>query len=1035
MKINENSFWFFLINKRPIAIIITLAIVLIGSFSALTLPRELQPEINVPYASVSTVLPGGNPLDVENLITDPLEKEIATISDIKTLSSQSSFGVSVIFIEFETSADINQSILDLKDAVDRAKNSLPDDATDPYVNKTEANSNSIISFSITGKRPLNEITDIAETMQEELKKIQGVSKVEIFGSEKNAIYIRVDKELSEEYGIDLNQISNAIKGANVNFPIGVIQTDNLNYSVRLDNQIRSLDELENLPLMKIQDTTIFIKDIAKIEKSFPEKNSLSKFSENGKDANESISLVVYKKSGGNIIKIAESSQSTLDTMKEKGKIPQDIQIAVSNDNSKFISKDLGVLINNGLATAIIIILILFLALGFREGLLAGLSIPLSFFITLSVMYLMDLSINSLSLFSLVIALGIMVDTAIVIMDGIHKNIEEGLTTIDACRESVNMYKWALISGTFTTIFAFFPMLLVSGIIGEFLKTLPIVISSALLSSLFVSLTLIPSISSKYLNKKKKANLLRPLFQKLSKIAHSTVSKNLESRKRRVITILISIALFFGSMSIPLSGMLKMELFPKTDIQYFFIDIEAAKGTTIEETAKITKQIEEQLYSVPEITNFLSIIGQLSSSMTLGATGPSQDSNVSNITINLVDEEDRDRKSFEIAESLRQEFANFRSAKVTIQEISEGPPGDSAVTVKVRGDEFEKLNEITEDIKKQLKEIPGTQNVKDNRKVGLNEFVFSFDREKLSQHGLNAGLIALNIRNAVQGISSEEITIDNEDLAIFIRYNFDKNENEKTILSVSELNNLVIQSPYGYSLTLNEVGTYVLASSLSTINREDQKREIKITSDVTSSGNSVTITNTLKEKLKDYQLPENYEILFGGDLEQINDSFNQLYLSMIVGLILIAFSLVLEFNSYRQTIIVLLTLPLGVIGVFPGLKLIGLNFSFPAFLGLVALSGVVVNNAIVLLDSINKNREDGMDLKTAINETVLSRVRPIVLTTITTIVGILPLAISNAFWAGLGFTLSFGLAVSSITTLIVIPTIYFILESRKELKTK
>ena len=1027
---NENSFWFFLINKRPIALIITISIILFGSFSAITLPKELQPEINIPFATIQTALPGATPLDIESLISIPLEKEISNLSNIKTLSSRSAFGFSIIFIEFENNTDINQAVLDLKDSIDKIKNTLPEDATSPIVNKADANSISIISFSITGDRPLSEITDIAEIMQNELKSISGISDVDILGAEKKSIYINIDKEKSKNLNIDLSQVSNIIKSSNINFPIGVIQTDNTNYSVRLDNQIRSIQEIENLSIKQIDNTIIKIKDIAEIEESFPEKNSLSMFSTKNIKSKEAITLVVYKKTGGNIIKIAEDSLKKLNELKDKNIVPKDIQISISNDNSKFIKKDLGVLIQNGLLTALIITLILFLALGFREGLLAGLSIPLSFLITFSVMKSMNLSINSLSLFSLVIALGIMVDTAVVIMDGIHKRIEDGKDTLNACKDSVNTYKWALIAGTSTTIFAFFPMLLVSGIIGEFLKTLPIVISTALLSSLFVSLTLIPSISTKYLKKRKKVNLLKPLFEIFSKYFEKIVSKNLISKKRKIITIISSLILFVLSMSLPISGAIQMELFPKTDVQYFYINIETPKGTTIEESKKVAEKIEEYLYTIEEIENFLTIVGQSSSSLSIGSNGPSQDSNLANITINLVDEKYRNKKSFEIAEEIRQKYKNFRQAKITVQEISEGPPGDSAINLKVRGEDYKIMGEITDHIKDLLSKIPETQNIIDNREEGLNEFVFTLDREKIALYGLNPLQISLIIRNAVLGITSEEIKINGEDYRIFIKYKHKLNENNKTTINLNDLNNLVIQSPYGYLLQINEFTNYSLQSSISSINRENQKREIKISSDVSPKGNAVQISKELEEKLKDYPLPSSYEISFGGDLEQINESFEQLYFSMLIGIILIAFTLVLEFNSFRQAFIVLLSLPLGIIGVFPGLFFLGLNFSFPAFLGIVALSGIVVNNAIVLLDSINQNiKEKKLSITNSISDTVSTRVRPIILTTITTIVGILPLAISDPFWAGLGFTLVFGLLASSITTLIVVPTIFFMFQGK------
>ncbi|MBD3330136.1 hypothetical protein GF354_01240, partial [Candidatus Peregrinibacteria bacterium] len=397
----KKSAWSFFIRRRPIAYLLILAIVIFGVLSAYSMPKELQPEIVIPFGTVSTILPGASPSDIESLVTIPLEKQIATVNDIKSLSSSSNFNSSLIFIEFETGADLDSAIQDVKEAVDQAVPDLPEDASDPMVVKAEANSFSIISFTFASDKPLNEVTDIAQKAADELETLNGVSRVDLFGGQEKIIKVTLNQKLVEAYGLDINTIANLIKYGNSSSPIGLIDIDKLNYSVRIDNQYQNINDIKKLPLFSIENTPILLEDIAKVEETYNEKSTISRFSFMGSEPQESLSISVNKKDGANILDVADESRKKIEELKEDGIIPSDITVEVSNDNSVFIRKDLGVLTTNGIQTTIIITIVLFLALGLKEGLLAGLAIPLSFLIAFSVMNFLGLTINSLSLFSLV----------------------------------------------------------------------------------------------------------------------------------------------------------------------------------------------------------------------------------------------------------------------------------------------------------------------------------------------------------------------------------------------------------------------------------------------------------------------------------------------------------------------------------------------------------------------------------------------------------------------------------------------------------
>jgi HAE1 family hydrophobic/amphiphilic exporter-1 len=1038
----KNSFWSFFIRKRPVAWLTAIGIIIMGLLAYSGMPREIQPEVNIPFVSVSTALPGANPADVESLISQPLEEKIINISDINILSSNSGFGFSSIFIEFDAKADIDKALQDVKDAIDKAKPNLPDDATEPMVTKAEANAFSIITFSlISDKLSLYELTSIAQDVQNELEKISDISQVVMYGEQKKYISVKIDQVILEGYGLNIQTVANLIKLGNNNLPIGIISSDKLNYSVRIDNRYESIEDIRNLPLFSIgtdTKTPILLKDIANVEETFPAQGVLNRLSINGEQALTTISLQIFKKDNTNILEIAEKSRDLITELQEEGTIPTGVEIVVTNDNSVFIEEELGNLSRNGLQTALAITIILFLALGFRKGIIAGLSIPLIFLFAFIIMDWQGMTLNTLSLFSLVIALGLMVDTTIVIMEGIHENIRQGLSPKDSALLSVHTYKWPLVAGTMTTIFAFFPMLLVSGILGEFLKTMPITISAALFGSLFIALTIAPSISTKFIKPQKqgkKGSILEPIFDKIGKKFERIISYIVKKRFIRVVIILSALGAFAMSLMLPISGQLKVEMFPKTDQTYFVLQIETKKGVVIEETEKIAKKVEDYLYSIPEIDNFLTKIG---TSQSLGITHDpffitgTSDSNLANITINLIDKEDRERKSYDIAAQVRDNLKGFQDATISIIELDEGPPSEGAITIRVTGPNLETLQDLAAQVKEIAENTQGTANIELSLKPGLNEFKFTLDKDILSYHALSSIQVSAIIRNIIQGINATNITINDEDLNIIVQYDLPQ-EDGRTNISIHDIENFEIPTPGGYTVTLSQLGEYEFTQSLSSISREDGKRIIKVLGDIESNANIVEITNAIQAEIDKLEIPSEYGIRFGGDMEQIAESFKELFTSMFVAIILVAFTLVLMFNSFKQPLIILLTLPLALIGVFPGLMAIGLNLSFPAFLGVIALCGIVVNDAIVLIDRININRRSGMEFAESISEATQSRLQPILMTSITTIVGILPLALTNEFWSGLGFSLIFGLIASTILTLIIMPVLYYIFEGKNARK--
>jgi len=1031
----KKSPWSFFIKNRIISFIALIGIIVSGTISAYTIPKEAQPEVKIPMAVVATTLPGATPTDVEELLTKPVETKIASLSDISRLSSSSSFNSSIVTVEFEADVEISDAINDLQKAADQAKSNLPADVIGPEVIEISFSDFPIITFSLVSDISPLELSQVAETVQTELEGMPGVLKAPISGQVTKEIKVILDQAKLENLGLSILDISNIIKYSNFNLPAGAVNIDTSTYSVRFEGRITSPDEIGKIVI----GPDLLVEDVSTVLLKTDKQSSLSRIYEveTGGEPRNAISISVYKTTGGNIIEVADDAKELVEELKEKNIIPEGVDTIVASDNSFFIRDDLNTLTSSGVQTFFIIITILFLVIGFRQGILASISVPLTFLIALTLLKAQGQTLNSLTMFSLVISLGLLVDTSIVIMEGIYTNVTKGYNVKDAAMLSIETFKWPLITGTATTVFVFFPMLLLSGIIGQFMKTMPITIASALLSSLFISLAIIPAIATKVIKTEKlqartPKNLLSPLINWLKRKQAATIRAIIDNKWKRRGLIMMPVVAFMASIMIPALGLIGIEMFGNFGADYFVVKIETPRGTVLEETEKVVEKVENLIYEIPELKNFVSVVGSNQSAALTGermdTASTNLNSHIANITVNLVDKDTREKASYDIAEIFRNRVKEtITEGKITVEEIQGGPPSEAPVVVNVTGPEMGTLKEVAKEIRSQLEEIEGTKNVSDNLSKGLNEFVYVLDRNKLAQHGLNGMQVAGIIRGIIQETNSTEVTIDGDDIEVNLQY-------DNSDFSISNIENFQIPSPKGYSVALRDIGEYSFQESLSSIQHKDQEKIATVSSEITTDANALAITEEIQSRMESYQIPKGYQIQYGGDLENITGSFNELGQAMLIGILLIAMTLILQFNSIKQTMIILSTLPLGLIGVFPGLLILGMAFSFSAFIGIVALAGVVVNNAIVLIDRMNKNRtEENMPLAEAVLEGAESRLQPILLTTITTVLGIIPVAFADEFWRGIGVSLAFGLTTSTTLALVVTPAMYYAFEKKKEMR--
>jgi multidrug efflux pump subunit AcrB len=1054
----KDSIWGFFVNNWRVTILFLILFVLGGFASLFTLPLESDPEVKIPIAVVTTVYPGASPADIEKLITDRVEEKLKNLDELDKLTSSSSEGVSSITVEFDARADLVESIRDLRDEIENIKSDLPEDANDPIVTEISVSDQPIIAASLLSKLPPSDMKKFGEDLQDILEGIPGVSEVMLSGLQGEEVQVLVDIQKIEGYEISLSDVVSAISRNHTDFPIGSLLTDGFYYTASLKAQFDSADELLELPIASRGGQNIYLRDIAEVREAFAEKTSAAKvFRIEEMNSLDSVTLQVKKKTGANIVEIADKVKDEVAKF-QKEKLPPAVEVLITNDWSQFVRDDIRTLGRSALQTIAIIFIVLFLALGKKEALMVGFSIPLIFLVAFTGLSLVGETLNGIVLFSLILSLGLIVDTSIVIMEGIYEGVKEkGLSGKDAALLAIHTYKAPLIAGTLTTVSVFIPMMLMSGIMGEFVKHIPITINLTLAASLFVAIFILSAIASRVFRDYHKAEQKdkKPLLERfitplrawyLVKI-RSILSS---SRKRKTFTIGMILA-FFASLTLPIMGILKIQMFPSVDLDFFMVNVELPVGATLEETSRITEKVETLIPELPEVENYVSIIGGIGANFNLSAGGLAS-TNKSQITINLTDIDQRKIKSYEIAGMLREKIKPITEADVEVEELAAGPPSGAPVEIRVKGESVNEIEKFAEVLVRELENIPGTRDVSSDAEHGTGEFHFKLKRDRLNFYGVSAVQVAGDLRTAVFGNDSVKILRSGEETPIVVALDFrgedcqaDKftqilEKRDRVTLcrnnpsDISQIRNLLISTPKG-TVPVSELAEIELHPAITIIRHRDTDTVVNVRAYVDEGTLATEVVKAFQDNAANYesQMPEGVSLELGGETEDVTESFMSLFRAMGIGIFLIVLILVLQFNSFRQPFIIMFTLPLALIGVFVGLTLIGRNLSFPGFIGIVALSGVVVNDAIVLIDRINKNIKKGMPKLEAIIVSGGQRMQPIILTTITTSLGVLPLAFANELWGDLAWSIAFGISFATVLTLVMVPIFYNALESDKELK--
>lgn len=1023
-----HSVWYFFIERRQFTFLVTLSLIIAGVASVILIPKESAPEVEIPVAVVSTTLRGASAEDVAELVTKELEKEIASVDNISKLSSASREGISIISAEFEASADLKTSIEDVKDAVERAKNSLPRDADDPFVSQVNFSDQPVMIVSLSGGIPAAEFSKIGDEIADELEEIRGVSRVEVSGDRSREIEVVVRRQALSSYGLSISDVIAAIQQSSASLPLGDIRVSDIQYAVRYIADLKSPDDLATVTVGLLGGRPVYLTDVADIVNGIERERSISRVSVEGAPAEPAITLSVFKKSGGNIITATRDVEMRLDELTREKYVGITPLIIFSAGEE--ILRDLSELSRVGLETVILVMLCLFVTIGWRESVVAGLSIPLSFVIAFIGLYISGNTINFVSLFSLILAIGILVDSGIVVTEAIHTRLKRFGDPIVAAKESIREYAWPLIAGTMTTVAVFAPLFFISGIVGEFISSIPFTIISLLIASIFVALGLVPLIAIRFT--KREMNRLEEAQEKWNaKVQEwyrvwlrNALSDSVFQRRFLRGTAL----LFVLALSLPVTGIVKSEFFPGDDIDLIFIEIEQKQGTPLEITNLSALAIEEYLYDDEVIESFTTTVGGTSAFTggSLGAT--TEGGKFANITLNLVSKDERDESSSEIAERYRRAFADFNTFTVRIYEQENGPPSGAPILVTFAGDDLDQLERIADRAERTLAGISGTTEIVSSTKDNGLEFALSVDRAKAAEVGVSPAQIAQVLRSAVSGTIATTMNDANTDIDVLVSADLNANwrdTNELNEANIDTILNIPIRTLRGEVL-LGSLVSASLERSKAVINREDRETIASVSSYLNPGYVATEVSSEFERQMKESGIPEGITMKVGGETEDVDQSFQDMFIALIAGMVFMLAILVLEFNSFRYSFYLLMLVPLSLIGVLAGLALTGKPLSFPSLLGIVALAGVIINHAIILVDSIivRMRHPEGRTLSEVVVDAATSRLRPIFLTTVTTVVGMIPLASASGLWGPLAFTIMFGLAFAMILTLVLTPILVY-----------
>jgi multidrug efflux pump len=1007
------------IKNRTTVFVFGLIIVILGVYSYISLPREAFPDIAIPYILINTPYEGISPQDIETSVTMKIEKELNSIRGVKEITSSSAEGLSMISVEFTPGVPTEVALQRVRDRVDRAKGNLPLDAEEPVISEISLAEMPIMNISIAGDLSPVQFKAIADNLQDTIEAVPGVLKVDVSGVLEPEIRLEFDPDRLSMYNLTIAEILALIPSENVNISAGSLETKGTKFNVRIPAELVTAQDVDRLLLTVRAGKPIYLSDVANVRATFKDRSSYSRH--NGID---NVTLSVRKRAGANIIYISDYIKAIIN--KAQTQVPESVKFDITYDMSKYIRSTVLDLENNIIAALILVTGILLLALGLRPALIVAAIIPLSMLITFFTIQALGYTLNMIVLFSLVLVLGMLVDNAIVITENIYRHMQLGYGRIEASILGAREVAWPVTTSTLTTVFAFLPLMFWPGIMGDFLKYLPITLTIGLMASLFVALVFSPTICAAWAGVSKERQHKHWFLNGYRRVLGVALNNP-------GTTLLLTISLLFAMTILYVKIGKGTEFFPSEDPERAVIDIRAPQGTNIQETDRIARIIEKRIEPYKEyFKHVVTTIGSSSGGMSLtsSAGGP----HLAGITLTFFDYLERKKPSTEIIAAIRKDIADIPGAEVKIEQEENGPPTGAPITVRIMGDDFKILEQLSSQGQRIVAGVPNVVNLRSDLEATRPELAFIVNRKNAMLLGVNTALVGNFLKMAVFGTRLGSYRQYNDEYDITVRLPLERRVN------IDEIANLQMPNAVGKSIPISSLGSFEYKGGFGTISRVDQKRTVTLTADTEGRLSSEVLADVQKKLDKELKVPAGYAIDYAGEQETQEESQAFLSKAFIVAILLVALVIVCQFNSLMVTLIIMTTVILSLIGAFIGLLVCDLPFGIiMTGIGVISLAGVVVNNAIVLLDYTFKLRQRGMDLVSAAAEAGVTRLRPVLLTAGTTVIGLIPMATgvsydfhtftlatkseSTQMWMNMSVVVIFGLSFATILTLVVVPSLY------------
>ncbi|MBL7762106.1 MAG: efflux RND transporter permease subunit [Chitinophagaceae bacterium] len=999
------------IKNYQFTLIMVLMVVALGVSTILNMPRSEDPELNSPSYPVVVIYPGTSPKDMEELVVKPLEQRIYGLDDIKRIKTSINDGLAVLFVEYKYYSNVEDKYQELVREVNSAQSQLPQDIYSIEVKKVDPTGVNILQMALVSENASRDkLKKAAEDLQDILEKVPGLKNVEIQGLPDQIIRVDIQPEKIAALGIPVNLIASSLQSEIANIPGGSINEGSKSFNIKTNGNYQNLDEIKNTVVASSNGKNILLKDVATVYFDYSQEKHITRL-----NGHRCISVIASLKSGENISKTQKQYLPQINKFKEK--LPSNIDLVLHFDQADNVNHRL-----SGLGTdfliAIGLVLLTLLPLGTRASLVVMISIPLSLAIGVIFMNLLGYSLNQLSIVGFVVALGLLVDDSIVVVENIERWMREGHSRLQATLKGVNQIGMAVLGCTATLIIAFMPLAFLPESSGDFIRSLPMAVICTVFASMIVALTIVPFLSSRILNPHAHADG-NIFLRALQKLIHGSYSKLLDKAlKHPVITIIIAAVIFFGSLQlIPVIG---FSLFPASEKPQFLVDISAPLQSNIYYTDTIAKQIEKDLKQVPEIKYFASNTGKGNPRIYYNVNQQNERTDLAEIFVQLNPDVNPKRK-VEIIEALRKKWTPYPGAKVEVKNFEQGQPMISPVEVRLLGDNLDTLRALSSQVEAMLKKTEGTLYVNNPIRNLKSDIRVNINKDKAQSLGVPTINIGRTVRMAVAGLPVGNFTnpdSDGDDYSIVLTTPRPSNPD------LNVFNNLYVNTSQAKAVPLAQVATIGFETSPMSINHYNKTRTVSVTSFVQKGYLNDKVINNVIAQMDKMKLPDGYHYEMGGEVEGRNQSFDGFGSIILVTVFMFIAVLVLQFKTFKSTLIVLSVIPLGIVGAVLALLVTGNSLSFVATVGIVALAGIEVKNTILLVDFTNQLREQGMELNEAIEKAGEARFLPIILTTLTAIGGMMPIALSsNPLISPLAIVMIGGLISSTLLSRVVTPVIY------------